>query len=279
MDRFCRTSGRVAVMPGQTGGMRVHHLNCATMAVPAFPKLVAHCLLLELDDRLALVDTGFGLGDIAEPSRLGPGRFATFPVLDTSETAYEQIRALGLDPADVTDIVLTHADLDHAGGVPDFPNANIHLTVAEAYAWLHPSRQESLRYRPAHHAHGPRIVEHTADGEAWRGFAAAKPIVGDSVVMVSMPGHTVGHAAIAVDTGDHTILHAGDAFFDRHQVRGGFAHPGLVGFEALIGINKRQVMANHGRLKELHRSAGESVRIINAHDAVMFREAQDWSSR
>ncbi|BBH16417.1 putative metallo-hydrolase [Nocardioides baekrokdamisoli] len=251
--------------------MRVHHLNCGTMAVPAM-NLVAHCLLLELDDRLALIDAGYGLGDVAQPSRLGPGRYATFPVLDKAETAYEQIRALGLDPADVRDVVLTHADLDHAGGVPDFPDADIHMTSAEAYAWLHPGRQEALRYRPAHHAHGPRIVEHTADGEPWRGFAAAKPILGDSVVMISMPGHTSGHAAIAVEADDRTIVHAGDAFFDRRQIRGGFPHPGLVAFEALIGLNKRQVMANHGRLKELHRSGGESVKVINAHDAVMFRE-------
>src|SRR5581483_4659639 len=110
---------------GQTDRMRVHHLNCGTMAVPGMPKLVAHCLLLELDDRLALIDTGYGLGDVAQPSRLGPGRFATFPILDRAETAYEQIIALGLDPADVRDVVLTHADLDHAGGVPDFPDADI----------------------------------------------------------------------------------------------------------------------------------------------------------
>lgn len=242
------------------------------MAVPGMPNLVAHCLLLEMDDRLALIDSGYGLGDVAQPSRLGPGRFATFPVLDRAETAYEQIIALGLDPADVRDVVLTHADLDHAGGVPDFPNADIHLTSAEAYAWLHPSRREAMRYRPAHHAHGPTIVEHTADGEAWRGFAAAKPIVGDSVVMISMPGHTSGHAAIVVEATDHTIVHAGDAFFDRRQIRGGLPHPGLVVFEALIGLNKRQVLANHARLKELPRSGDESLRIINAHDPVMFRE-------
>lgn len=245
------------------------------MATPGLPKLVAHCLLLELDDRLALIDSGFGLGDVANPAQLGAARFATFPVLDRSETAYEQVKALGFRPADVRDIVLTHADLDHAGGVPDFPHANIHLTSVEAHTWLNPKGQKAhARYRPAHHANNPTIVEHTADGEAWRGFAAAKPILDDSVVLVSMPGHTLGHAAIAVEGDEETILHAGDAFFDRRQIRGGLPLPPLVAFEAIIGVNRRQVMSNHARLRELYRSGDPKLRIINAHDPVMFRETQ-----
>ena len=245
------------------------------MATPGMPKLVAHCLLLEMDDQLALVDTGFGLGDVANPKQLGPARFATFPVLDKTETAYEQVKALGFKPEDVRDIVLTHADLDHAGGVPDFPHASIHLTSVEAHTWLHPKGLAANgRYRPAHHAHHPTIVEHGTDGEAWRGFAAAKPILDDKVVMVSMPGHTLGHAAIAVEGDTETVLHAGDAFFDRHQIRGGIPLPPLVAFEALIGVNKRQVLANHAHLKALYKSGDPSLRIINAHDPVLFRETQ-----
>ena len=35
-------------------------------------RMVCHCLLAETDDGLALVDTGIGLDDIADPPRMGP---------------------------------------------------------------------------------------------------------------------------------------------------------------------------------------------------------------
>ena len=52
--------------------MRVHHLNCGTMLGGA---VVSHCLLIERDDALVLIDTGYGRADIAEPDRaVGEGR-------------------------------------------------------------------------------------------------------------------------------------------------------------------------------------------------------------
>ena len=49
--------------------MKVHHLNCGTMRMPTVPTLVSHVLLLETDAGLVLVDTGFGLEDIAGLAR------------------------------------------------------------------------------------------------------------------------------------------------------------------------------------------------------------------
>ena len=87
-------------------------------------RLVAHCLLVEGADGLTLVDTGIGAGDVADPGRLGaPFVAVTGAALDLEETAVMQVRALGHDPADVRDVVLTHLDLDHAGGLGDFPGA------------------------------------------------------------------------------------------------------------------------------------------------------------
>ena len=49
--------------------MKVHHLNCGTMDPPATAQMVCHVLLIETDNGLALVDTGFGSHDCAYPAR------------------------------------------------------------------------------------------------------------------------------------------------------------------------------------------------------------------
>jgi glyoxylase-like metal-dependent hydrolase (beta-lactamase superfamily II) len=87
----------------------VRHLNCGTMRPPATPGgLVCHVLLIETGQGLVLVDTGFGLRDIAGPApRIGPARHFIHPVLDPGETAINQVKDQGHDPADVRDIVLT----------------------------------------------------------------------------------------------------------------------------------------------------------------------------
>ena len=45
--------------------MKVHHLNCGTMHPPRSPHCVCHVLLLETDNGLVLVDSGFGIDDCA----------------------------------------------------------------------------------------------------------------------------------------------------------------------------------------------------------------------
>ena len=47
----------------------------------------------------------------------------------------EQMRAAGLDPGDVTRVVLSHAHFDHTGGIPDFPNATVTVSAAERH-WV-----------------------------------------------------------------------------------------------------------------------------------------------
>src|SRR3954463_7912789 len=115
--------------------------------VLAEARLVAHCLLIETGDGLVLVDTGFGTGDAADPGRLGaPFRALTRPKCEESETAVRQMERMGLNPADVRHILLTHLDLDHAGGLGDFPDAEVHVFSRELEAARSPSMREKSRY-------------------------------------------------------------------------------------------------------------------------------------
>src|SRR5262252_1128746 len=93
-------------------------------------RLVSHCLLIETDAHgLVLVDTGIGVEDVRNPRRLGVffGPAMTIDSTMTKMPALPQIEALGFRREDVRHIVLTHIDFDHAGGLPDFPGAKVHV--------------------------------------------------------------------------------------------------------------------------------------------------------
>ncbi|WP_068060308.1 MBL fold metallo-hydrolase [Nocardia xishanensis] len=261
--------------------MKVHHLNCGTMRPPRTPDgLVCHVLLLEAANRLVLVDSGLGLRDAADPGgRFGPARYYVRPVFDESEAAIRQIEKLGYDPRDVRDIVLTHFDADHTGGLADFPWARVHLTADEAAAALRPrGLVERGRYLPTQRAHYPTLVRHApGDGESWNGFAAAKELadIALGLVMISLPGHTRGHAAVAVDTGDRWILHAGDAFYHHGQIDGtGRVPSALTAMERFVAHDLPAVRANHERLGELWMSAGPGLLLVNAHDPHLLHRAR-----
>jgi len=244
--------------------------------------LVAHCLVVEGPDGLTLVDTGFGLVDVEDGGRrLGRPFMALAGVrLDRAETAIEQVRALGHEPADVRDIVVTHLDLDHAGGLADFPRARVHVHRAELDAARHPDRRERLRYVPAQWAHHPHWVEHTAGGDDWFGFASVQA-VGEDVLMVPLHGHTRGHCGVAVRRpGGGWLLHAGDAYFstgDKCTPRS--CPPGVRAYQAGLAVDGRQRRHNLARLQELHQQHGgeqhgdepdQGVTMFCAHDRSEF---------
>ena len=78
-----------------------------------------------------------------------------------------------------------------------------------------PTRAEKVRYGRQQWVKDRDVVEHSPDGEAWRGFSAAKELaeIAPGIVLVSLPGHTRGHACVAVDAGHRWVLHCGDAFY------------------------------------------------------------------
>jgi glyoxylase-like metal-dependent hydrolase (beta-lactamase superfamily II) len=129
--------------------------------------LVCHVLLIETDNGLVLIDTGFGSKDCGDPARrLGPTRRLSRPVLNRTEAAVNQVEHLGFRRDDVRHIVVTHFDPDHIGGISDFPEAQIHVATAEALAALRaPSWSERIRFRAVQWAHDPKIVEHTPNWE------------------------------------------------------------------------------------------------------------------
>ncbi|MCH8685864.1 MBL fold metallo-hydrolase [Pedomonas mirosovicensis] len=276
--------------------MRIHHLNCGTdcplggalydgRSHGLHANIVCHCLLIETNEGLVLVDTGYGLKDVLRPHDGPNPRITRFMrgllniQLRAQDTAVRQVEALGFQASDVRHILLTHLDFDHAGGLEDFPNATVHVMEAEFSAATGPRRGfvARNRYRPRQFDEVKAWRRYAGpNGEPWFGFGAVRALDGlpPEILMVPLAGHTWGHAGIAIDTGNGWLLHAGDAYFYRGEVRQETREctPALRAYQAIMEVDRQQRLANQARLRQLSLKQVDSVRIFCAHDAVEFEQ-------
>jgi glyoxylase-like metal-dependent hydrolase (beta-lactamase superfamily II) len=240
--------------------------------------LVCHVLLVETErDGLLLVDTGFGRAQCAEPARV-PRLFRALarPRLDPAHTAAAQVTALGYRIEDVRHVVITHLDLDHAGGLADFPHAAVHLHRHEYRAAM---RRDSLRararYLPAQWRHGPRWVTYLPTGETWLGLPAVRPLAGvrAEIALVPLLGHSAGHTGVALRRGDGWLLHAGDAIFHAGELTAGAPVP--AGLRALAALDEHDRAARHASREALRQLARrDDVTIVCSHDPAQLAAAR-----
>jgi glyoxylase-like metal-dependent hydrolase (beta-lactamase superfamily II) len=263
--------------------MNLHHLNCGTMRPLGMPRQdgtggffmrgdgAIHCLLVETNEGLVLVDTGWGLRDCTAPAPtvrqfMAIGGFTRNP----EETAVRQIAKLGFDPADVKHIILTHMHLDHAGGLPDFLQATIHLLDKELEACLNPrTYMERFAYRREHWAHGPRWQTHFTEGGEWFGFECTAPVrIGEAeFVMIPFTGHTRGHCAIAVQVDNGWLLHCGDLYGYQPQVNPvqPYRYPCGPLMERIITTGFNMPRRHWISLQNLLRAHGNEVQLFCSH--------------
>lgn len=272
--------------------MNVHHMSCGTLCPlgrrlmegkgglfePA--TLVCHCLLIESWDGLILVDTGLGTDDLQRPGRrIGRVQKAFFrPERNLGQTAIAHIEAKGFSPSDVRHIVLTHLDVDHAGGLPDFPQAQVHVLDLEYQRAMNPeSALDHFRYALAQYGHQPHWAVHDVrHGEDWKGFHGVRPIPGvaPDILLIPLVGHSHGHCGVAVDTGRGWLLHCGDAALHRSELdpNGAPIPIGIKWFARGMADDDRARQANLERLREFARHHAGDVQLICSHDPVLLHE-------
>jgi glyoxylase-like metal-dependent hydrolase (beta-lactamase superfamily II) len=273
--------------------MRIHYLRCGTdcpfggalfdgFSKGLFGLIPCAAQLVETNDGLVLIDTGYGTEDVRHPHpRLSRLFHALLNIrFRMEETALHQVKALGFSPDDVRHIVLTHLDFDHAGGLEDFPNARVHVMAREREAAERTRRGfiARRRYRPAQWDDVRDWRTYAGGGEPWFGFDSVRALDGlpPEILMVPMPGHTWGHAGIAVQTGEGWVLNAGDAYFyrreldhDRHRCT-----PGLRFYQTLMEVDRKQRLGNQARLRALKHERRSDVTIFCSHDELELEAMQ-----
>jgi glyoxylase-like metal-dependent hydrolase (beta-lactamase superfamily II) len=268
--------------------MRIHHLNCIsscplggrlmdgrTRGVLARGRLCCHCLAVETSEGLVLVDTGFGLRDVADPRSRLSGFFLSLVSPDFREemTAARQIERLGFRREDVRHIVLTHLDFDHAGGLDDFAHAKVHMMAQERdYALLQKTWMDRQRFRPQQWGTFANWKVYSAtSGEKWNGLDCVRQLEGlpPELLLVPLRGHTFGHAGVAVrrDDGDW-LLQTGDAYFHHREIalNRPSCPPGLRLYQTMLQKDRKARLDNQQRLRELRRQHGATLQVFCSHD-------------
>ncbi|MEL6761666.1 MAG: MBL fold metallo-hydrolase, partial [Myxococcota bacterium] len=87
---------------------------------PELPKRIPVTFAIHVirgSDRTVLIDTGFERHQVADGWKLSEHR-----------SVVELLREIGVEPDDITDVILTHAHWDHWQGLGNFPQATVWLS-------------------------------------------------------------------------------------------------------------------------------------------------------
>ena len=185
-------------------------------------------LLVRGDDKVVLIDTGAG------------GRMGTQNKLPAS------LAAAGVQPGQVTDVLISHGHGDHVGGLVRngalaFPNATIRMSAAEWAALQADAEQAAL------------IPVITPKVETFEPGAQVTP----SITAVALQGHTPGHTGYEIVSGQDRLLYFGDAL-----------HSSVISVERPEFVNQWDYESDAAiatRLALLGRGATQSLRTYGVH--------------
>ncbi|OBI43265.1 MBL fold metallo-hydrolase [Mycobacterium kyorinense] len=170
--------------------------------------------------RTILVDAGLGV---------------EFPDFPRAGQTVQRLEAAGIDPASVTDVVLTHLHMDHVGGLLTEglkarlrPDLQIHVAAAEAEFWESPDFARTHMPPPV-----PDALRSIASRflDEYRGQLLpfeTEYEVAPGVLVCRTGGHTPGHSIVRLASGGDRLTFAGDAIFqvgfENPEWHNGFEH-------------------------------------------------------
>jgi glyoxylase-like metal-dependent hydrolase (beta-lactamase superfamily II) len=170
-----------------------------------------------------LIDTGLHASVAVEPAK-NMGRLSLIVFKDLrmepEQAAAAQLRARGIEPAEVKVVVMTHLHVDHASAISDFPDATFVVSTTEWAAATGQGRLHGYVRRQFDHAFDYRLLDFEGpDASSFASFGRSFDLFGDgSVRCVYTPGHTPGHMSVVLRLRRREALVAGDAVYLRRNL-------------------------------------------------------------
>ena len=132
----------------------------------------------------------------------------------------EQVSARGIDPEDVSVLVMTHLHLDHASGAGRWPQATFVVDRIERAVAGRPGPGPYVRSHLAKIDRWREIDYASAEAEPFESFARTVDLFGDGLVrLISSPGHSPGHQSVLLRLRDRYALILGDAAMSTRELR------------------------------------------------------------
>ena len=178
-----------------------------------------------------LVDTGFPakyVHDAAAATLADDlGSFGRVLQLGPENQPAPQLAKIGLRPEDIDLLIMTHTDIDHVGGIADFPAAPMLIAAAERAL---PAPRYFGTVRPLS---WPAAVEYR--------LVSADMTLCDGLMVLLTPGHAPGQLSLLLELPDiGPVLLTGDAISRPAELTEGF---GGAWDEALAAQSAARLMA------------------------------------
>ena len=197
-------------------------LNIEKSVFTTLQTMSTHCMLIETNNKLILVDTGIGHHFIKNNQKKLTGQKVTElflgAKLDIKETAKFQVRELGFSPKDVTDIIISHFDFDHVSGLKDFPQATAHTFKSE-YLFSSSENQTStqktrfLKELWNDHQHWNLL---NLPKKKFQNLSVTEFPGSEEILLALLPGHTLYQMGVIIPK--LNILFAADSYLHHSQL-------------------------------------------------------------
>lgn len=206
---FEREEGRLAGLHAM--GLRVDRSTFMRIPVPAF--LVEHPGVGPM-----LIDTGLHPSVAVDPKQNLTRLFAYYYrglKMNAEQAVPAQLRARGLDAADIRFVLMTHMHVDHASAISEFPESTFVLSKQEWDLLESGKLTEGYVKRQYDFGFDYRTFDFDSPGtESFASFGRSFDLFGDgSMRAVFTPGHTHGHTSYVLRLRDREVLIACDASY------------------------------------------------------------------
>ena len=170
-----------------------------------------------------LIDTGLHPSVAVDPKQ-NFGRLLAWVYrgiqMSSEQSAPAQLRARGLDAADVRFVLMTHMHVDHASAISEFPNATFVVCRQEWDALSDGKTTDGYVRSQYDYGFDFRTFDfESSETESFASFGRSVDLFGDgSVRAVFTPGHTPGHTSYVLRLRGREVLVAADAIYTRRTL-------------------------------------------------------------